>query len=804
MVVPLGVAKAVISDESYPLRFERFAADLVSLIEGGTRIVTTSSNYDQARDGAAVGAGPRAFLCCSLTDRVDAKAKADAKKLGKTTKNIERLYFCSSQSLTDYAGDVLAAQIGKLAGCVGQVTVLGVEKMAAFAATWDSVLRKHYPGEVQAALQALAQDPEASEHEHSLRLALSVAGTSDAAAIRQAVWGAALRAALSDGEPRTPAAISALLSNRLKLAFALRTDTLRVHLDSEEQSGFLNRNEDGTYVLSANGRTEFLKDEERVAASALAGRSAFGEAVSQALRLELTDSQTNNMWLAIQNCLATLLYERGREILELMAPLMDSSPAAKEAPEDDDDSVTPSEPSVPTRTPVHKDIVEPIASAAAAVFHFSDQGEEVRTAISDLLHSGYGPAVDWLTRSCFAFVCACSLGLEARTQAALESIIERTALVLDTDVVLSLLSIDEPPHESVLTLTREWREFGGHVLVTNDVLAEVAHHAWIAQTDLDHVADLLPATHLDRQVLSKNAFVRAFGRLLELNEVRPKHWPTWIRQFRGNAPDDLTAIRSTLIKDRGFGELPQPNAKSRSLATEVQAYIERKNQIRGKSGNWDSRSEHIRRDKARRDASLFASMVQALDAGHARGDGRATYLVTSSARFRDVERHFRHHESTFVLSVPAATYMLSMIPGRSLGLTALRSFLFDGRWQERVSDFQLLALRIVKRSGEFDMPWAKRSHLLRALRSRVESMARELSERKTVSKDAVDKLEDEWMTTRSDELSTALAQSLDQVAADRRTEDQLSAAQLKIQELEEQLANAKRALSRKPPLPRNR
>ena len=191
----------------------------------------------------------------------------------------------------------------------------------------------------------------------------------------------------------------------------------------------------------------------------------------------------------------------------------------------------------PLRAPVHKDIVQPIANAAAAVFQLPDQAEEVRTSISDLLHSGDGAAVDWLTRSCFAFVCACSLGLEVRTQAALESIIARTALVLDTDVILSLLSADEAPHDSVQALTKEWREFGGQVLVTREVLSEVAHHAWIAQNDLDHVIDLLPATHLDRQVLSKNAFVRGFGRLLERGEVKPSHWSRWMRQIQREESD---------------------------------------------------------------------------------------------------------------------------------------------------------------------------------------------------------------------------------------------------------------------------
>ena len=253
----------------------------------------------------------------------------------------------------------------------------------------------------------------------------------------------------------------------------------------------------------------------------------------------------------------------------------------------------------------------------------------------------------------------------------------------------------------------------------------------------------------------------------------------------------MTAIRSTLIKDRGFGELPPPNSKSRDLALQVQRYLERKNRLKTNATLWDSRGEFIRTDKAKRDASLFASIIQAIDDGYARGDGRATYLVTSSGRFRDVQRQFREDEPTFILSVPAATYMLSMVPGRTLGLSALRTFLFDEHWQERVSDFQLLALRIVKRSAEFDMPWAKRSVLLRELRGRVESVARERSARNRANRDEVGKIEEEWIEG-SDELPTALAQSLNQVAADRKTDARLAAAERRIRELEEQLETEKR------------
>ncbi len=786
MPLPLGIPRAIIADETYPLRFEKFATELVSKLEGGVHVVVTSSNYDQGRDGISVGSGARVVVCCSLTDEIETKVAHDAKKIAKTTKNFDTLYFCSSQKMTEAAGDKLAAEFTNiLSPTTATVVVLSREKLAFFATQHEAVLKTHYPGEVQGALQALADGADSTQLEHSLRLALSVAGTGDAASIRDGVWAAAVRVVLADGVPRTPGLIAARLSNHLKLSLALRTDVVQAHLLEQLGKGDVERDVDGAFVLSALGRANFDDDEERVAASSLEGRAVFRDAIEAALREPITDSQANAMWLALQQSMAQLLYERGREVLAMMAPIFGAQTIdATPTPEADE----------PKTNRLHHDIVEPLARAAGSVYQLTDQANEVSTAISDLLHSGYGPAVDWLTRSCFAYVCACSLGLETHTQAAIEGLIERTGLVLDTDVVLTLLSADEPSHESVNILRRQWKQYGGDVLVSDEVLHEVAHHAWIADRDLNNVADLWPATSVDRQILSKNAFVRGFGRLLERGEVKIGQWSQWMQQFRGKSATDVTPIRNYLVKDLGFGLLPQCNAESRNLADQVQSYLERKHP-KSFTGFEDTRDERIRTDKARRDALLFAALVQAIDQGHERGDGRATYLVSSSGRFGAVHRQFRSEEPGFMFSVPAATYMLAMIPGRSLGLSALRSFLFDGRWQERMSDFQLYALRIVKRSAEFDMPWAKRGQLFRELRGNVESVARDRTGRSKAKREDVQQVEDEWMASNTEEFPRALAQALDRVAADRASDLRVATAEKRVRELEEALAREKRKRS---------
>lgn len=49
--IPLNVARAVILGDIEFLRFERFCNDIVSAMEGGRPILSTSLTYDRGRDG---------------------------------------------------------------------------------------------------------------------------------------------------------------------------------------------------------------------------------------------------------------------------------------------------------------------------------------------------------------------------------------------------------------------------------------------------------------------------------------------------------------------------------------------------------------------------------------------------------------------------------------------------------------------------------------------------------------------------------------------------------------------------------
>lgn len=783
-MIHIGIAKSLLEQETEPLRFERFCCDLVSGIEGDARILTTSSNYDRGRDGVSVGGVLNVVLLCSLTDKIEDKALADAKKLAKGlgANRPDAIYFCSSQSFTEDRGEKISATMRTalpLPTGYDRVIVLSGLKICQLGARHPALFERHYPSELADIRAGLAESPATQEAEHALRLALSTTAAEDAATIREDVWAALLRLHLSRGD-LTAAALSTAISNYLRLSAAISTPVLLAHLNALIEIGQIEvRN--GVYALTAAGGLAFQEDEARVAKSVLKGKDALISATKRHLKTDITPDQENKLWHAVQEKLATLFYERGREVLAQISVLLSAT-----GKDEDIDKVGDEVGDLDDGF----EIVAALAKAAGSAFDYAEQREEVETSIRDIIVAGDDDAVRWLTRAAYAFVCACAMGIEARTRSALEEMIGGTSLIFDTDVVLTYLSPDEPAHEAVTAIRERWRTLGGRILLAEEVATEVAYHAWIAQTDSDHITPQMLGTRIDRQILSKNAFVRGFASLIEKKQAKPSHWKAWLAQFRGKNPQDTSTTKRTLTKDHNFGVLPPPSGRYRTLANKVQTFLQKSNEPRERSSASDEHDNYVRRDKAKRDATLFASTVQIRERADEGDSNSPTFLLTSSSRFAKIEREFLNDQDSFVLAVPAVLYLLSMAPDRSLGLTALRGFLFDERWQERVSDFDLMALRLVKMSKEFDIPWARRHTLLRRLHDRARKVAIDRSkDAARHSKVTGREVTREWTTpSGKQQMLQELAATLDDVAADHRAESELAEARAEIADLKRQLA----------------
>lgn len=771
--VTMGISKAVLLAEQYPVRFEAFCRDAISGLEGGHPIFMTSANYDRGRDLRSVGAGAQIVGCCSLTDSIEDKAIKDVKKNIAAGTKIEKLYFCSSKPITEHRGDALKAQIRTLLPSGTEVEVLGNEQLAQHATREPGTLTKHYAGEVRDAVSALFEDETDSVEEEALRLALCTMGNESAGTIRDAAWTACLRRTLS-ATAKTLNECCRDASAHLRLSACLPTELLREHLDVLVGLGHASI-DNGRYLLTQAGAGAAAADQERAAAALLSGRAAFRKQIEKAVGYDFAASQFDALWSALQETLTQQFYVRGQEVIKGVRALLGEAETEKDVGSGRGELA-----SAYDSSDQEESFIERLAAAAAATSTFAPQVEEIRTAVSDALRERNAAGSDWLLRACAGFVAVCSMGLETKSAKEIERIVANTTLVLDTDIVLSLLGEGEPDHDAVAEVHRRWRELGGSILVAEPVLQEVARHAWIAEADFAQVQGWLPGTSEDRLHLIRNAFVRGFATLIERGKAKKRQWSQFIGQYRGKEPYDHGNVHTILRDDFRFGELPKASSKFQSARQ--QAYDE----LIQKGLHRNENDKH-REDKTRRDADLYAAMIEHAENLRLAGSDSACYLVSSAGRLVQVERRLRGSEAGHVLPISAVTYLLSLMPGRTLGLGSLRSFLFDGRWHEQMSDFELASLRVVRQTENFELPWAKRTQLRRELRANIETIAKDRGTRKPSPRD-VDRIGGELLhPENAPAAASVIAKALEAVGADSKIERERDHYKNRVAELEARL-----------------
>ncbi len=176
----------VLAGEHDDDRFETFANEVVSAVEGKT-IVSTSKSWDLGRDGRGLGPAHGIFVLSSLRTDID-KPKADASRLKATTWKIHHVYYAAprlvSESVMEDHCKAIHAVLGDdvdvdpLSG--GQISELVSSGKAADA------FKNHYGGELATIKGALAHDADDPETRH-LELALSTFGAKDTRDLRIAL-----------------------------------------------------------------------------------------------------------------------------------------------------------------------------------------------------------------------------------------------------------------------------------------------------------------------------------------------------------------------------------------------------------------------------------------------------------------------------------------------------------------------------------------------------------------------------------------------------------------------------------------
>lgn len=399
-------------------------------------------------------------------------------------------------------------------------------------------------------------------------------------------------------------------------------------------------------------------------------------------------------------------------------------------------------------------------------------------AIKDLFSDRAGNATAWLVRVCASFVAACTMGLEYKSAQAIKSLLRRVHIALDSDVVLSLLGEAERDHDAADIIVKRWVGLGGAVLVGAPVLLEVAYHAHIAQRDFNQIKGLDLTSKETRYQLIENAFVRSFAKLIAEGSAKLQQWDQYISEYRGADEYDFSNIYAHLSSEYSIGRLPDHDAIDAPVVRQVNQYV------LGQMEESALRMDNKLRDKAMRDSELYVSL-----AGHAKRlravePGSACLLVSSGRRLAEIDRHFSlSGEARLVISVQTALFLMSMLPSVSLGLSSLRTFLFDEHRNRFSSDLERTLLRMIQGSEQFSMPFAKRNALMREVRGRLLERASRSDGRPSV----VDVEKSAVSEGGRAQLVEILTDSLNAISVDTRAELEVRQLRRQVEDLQRRL-----------------
>jgi hypothetical protein len=756
-----SIVRFVLQAESNTSRFEDFCNALLSMLEGGLPILSTSRTHDMGRDGRSLGGKSRIYSCSSLNDNVDAKAKSDIARITATTPKMDKVYFCSSQDITEKKSDKLKLTLQKLLPAKTEIELCGLGLIVQLAVRYNDIFERFYRSELDQSLALLSGSNGQAEPENSsLQLALATLGSDSSDLIRAEVYRGSLRLVLAESG-RSLNECCRMITELFRLHAPLPPDAILPHIEQLSEKKEIAQ-DNSIYSLTSQGRDQLEEQKSKSIDNLAQGRKVIREQIEKSLGYTLANSNFDQIWKILQEKLSYLFFLKGQEMVLSISHLLERRNLAEE---------TQNEPLF---------FIDEIADTIAGTVS-GPLADELHVAIKDLFQDPVGPAFDWLSGICGAFVILCSLGIEAESGDVIAKILAKTDIILDTDVCLSLLGEGEMNHEAIESVVKRWRILGGGLWVSKEVLEEVAYHAHIADADFQNVASWLPGTQADRIQLIENAFVRGFAELLASKKARHTQWTHYIEQFRGDQKYDVSTVAALLRDDSGFELLPERSSQEDDLREMARDYLI--GIIEGRRRQDDIKNAQ---DKAQRDASLFASIITFRRDIRRRDSERSCLFVSSARRMAELDKRFAEPgDQSLVVSAATLVHLMSLAPQVSIGLKSMRAFLFEMRKVPFSSNLERVVLRVVRNSKDFHMPWAKRHSLVREVRKRILSNANAAgTNSELLAAELFQNLADR---RQIEPLTKILNDSLKAVVVDRNIEIENVELRQKIEELTEEV-----------------
>jgi hypothetical protein len=692
-----NIAEAIIRGEENTLRFEDFCRE-ISQREFGVVLVPTSKTYDLGRDAKSLDSAAGAYVCATIEkNKLQTKIDDDTKHL-QATSAPRRVLYCTAVSLSEHLIDKYESLIR---ANMPQATarVLSAQQLASLAVQHFDIFERYYVSELKAteAMLLRLELPAERSDEDALRLALLTMGTDDARQLRDEIGRhAVLQVLFRAAQPATAERIAETIAADLRIASSVHPNLVEALLDRMRKQLLVEERE-GRWTLTDNGRNEAENVPTETAQQVLEGARVIRSTLEELSGYRFTDLQFTTLWSTLLDYLTELFRSKGLAVIHAINDVLSDTTNS----------------SVP---------LEQIASEGALKIRNSlaipEMGEVIEQAVVDMLTERKGSAFEWLAKVCERFVALCALGLETKSSEEIRRIIARYRLVLDSDIVITMLCEAERGHRAVREVIGRWQRLGGKVLMAPQVLEEVAYHAYISEREFQELKHLGPELKgVDLRRYCSNAFVRAFFSL----ETDLNQWPIFRDQYAGSKPHDYSKIVDVLRDELHFDILPSDFDKE--LGSDITRYLR----------EISSESEQIATkyfgDPGRlgRDGQVLAMIAQSRDASRAGLSDARIILLSSSLRLRRADERFRERLGTpeSVISRAAVSYLIALVPEAGLGAASLRRALFEFGETAHFTDTERFSLRIIKSSGTVSMPWAKRT----ALRRQIETSLRREAER---------------------------------------------------------------------------
>lgn len=757
------VSTAVLGMETSDYRFEGFCNAVVSTLEGGAVIFSTSLSWDLGRDGVGGGRASGIYICTSLRDDVDEKAVSDIARITSTTHNISRIYFCSSHCLSEHRRQSIESLLAEKVNKAFPIVCLGASQLVETDLGHGSgLLEQYYGAEISNTLRSIGRDPDDDTEIRGLRLALISSSANNSAEIRFEIYASGILDVLADGGSRTLDALARDFSSVLKLQRNVAHEAIKPAILRLCKDGLVEENSN-IYCVTLAGLVARQDREKNAAVHLLEGRQAIRGVLESAIGSRFLSDQFNRIWGVFEEKMAQYFLSRGDALVAEISALLNEEYQATQL-------VSP------------LSFLDEFATAVAATSTHPQQREELKQAVKDMFTDRTSAATDWLVRLSASFLSLCAAGLEYSSNSALSKLFARTTLVLDTDVVLSLLGMGEPEHSSVEMIVERWTRLNGSIFTPIPVLEEVAYHAYIATRDYEEVRHRLPGTAEERLQLIDNVFVRSFAQLVADKRAQLTHWSAYLREYKGDDEYDYRRI-SAALSDYKIRQLPGRSAQEAVLEERVRQFL-----VEGASDRYSGRALRNAQDKARRDAEIYSALVNCLNTVKSEEPSATCLLVSSARRLVQVDARFQSSgEQQLVISVAALLQLISLLPDVTLGLSAMKAFLFDERRRGFSSELERALLRLVHSSGTYSLPWAKRGSLMRSVRDRLIQDAYQQGGRQPSAEDLARIEHESLMPEKASQTASLLHQALENIAVDSRLEQENTALKAEIRQLKTEL-----------------